>query len=75
MHYDNMAAIKFTENSGISDKTKHIDVKHNLVRELREKEDIRVDSVGTKDNLVDECTKGLTRVSFEGFLDRLGMET
>ena len=75
IHCDNTAAIKLTENSGVSDRTKHIDVKYHLVRELREKGDIRVISVGTKDNLADVCTKGLTRVSFEEFLDRLEMET
>jgi len=75
IYCDNTAAIQLTENSGVSDRTKHIDVKYYLVRELREKGEIRVVSVGTKDNLADVCTKGLTRVLFEGFLDRLGMET
>ena len=75
IHCDNTAAIRLTENSGVSDRTKHIDVKYHLVRELREKGEIRVVSVGTKDNLADVCTKGLTRVLFKGFLDRLGMET
>ena len=37
--------------------------------------DIRFVSVDTKDNLADVCTKGLARILFEGFLDRLGMET
>ena len=75
IHCDNQAAIKLTENTGVSDRTKHIDVKFHFVRELREKGDIRIVSVGTKDNLADLCTKGLTRILFEGFLKRLGMET
>jgi len=75
IHFDNQAAVKLTENSGVSDRTKHIDVKYHLVRELRDKGDIRIVSVDTKDNLADVCTKGLVRVLFEGFLDRLGMET
>ena len=75
IHCDNQAAIKLTENAGVSDRTKHIDVKFHLIRELREKGDIRIVSVGTKDNLADLCTKGLTRVLFEGYLKRLGMET
>ena len=75
IHCDNQATIMLTENAGVSDRTKHIDVKFHFIRELREKGHIRIVSVGTKDNLADLYTKGLTRVLFEGFPKRLGMET
>ena len=59
----------------VSDLTKHIDVKLHLIRALPEKGDIRIASVGTKDNLADLCTRGLTRVLCKEFLKRLGIDT
>jgi hypothetical protein len=75
IYCDNTAAIKLTENAGVSDRTKHIDVQHHYTRELRESGKIDVVTVETENNLADICTKGLTRVIFEGFSVRLGMDT
>ena len=53
IHCDNQAAIKLTENAGVSDQTKDSDVKYHLIRDLRDNGDIRIVSVGTKNNLAD----------------------
>ena len=75
IYCDNTAAIKLTENSGVSDRTKHIDVKHHYTRELRDLGKIRVLPIGTENNLADICTKGLTRILFDDFSGRLGMQS
>ena len=72
---DNTASIKLTSNQGVSDQTKHIDVRHHHIRELVEQREIEIGQVGTKDNIADICTKGLTRDVFEDMLVKLGMET
>ena len=74
IHCDNTAAIKLTENAGVSDRTKHIDVQHHYTRELRELGKIKVVSVETENNLADICTKGLTKALFEEFSVRMGMK-
>jgi hypothetical protein len=45
-------------------RTKHIDVHHHFIRDHQQKEDICIDSVGTKDQLGNIFTKSLDEKRF-----------
>ena len=50
---DNESAIKLTNNLVQHARTKHIDVRHNFIRDHQQKGDICIESVGTEDQLAD----------------------
>ena len=61
---DNESAIKLTNNPVQHARTKHIDVRHHFIRDHQLKEDISIESVGTKDQLADIFTKPLDEKRF-----------
>ena len=60
---DNESAIKLTNNLVQHARTKHTDVRHHFIRD-QQKEDICIESVDTKDQLVDIFTKPLDEKRF-----------
>jgi hypothetical protein len=54
---DNESAIKLTNNLVQHARTKHIDVCHHFIRDHQQKWNICIESVGTKDQLIDIFTK------------------
>ena len=54
---DNENAIKLTNNPVQLARTKHIDVRHHLIRDHQQKGDICIENVGTEDQLADIFTK------------------
>jgi len=75
VYCDNTATIKLAGNEGVSDRTKHIDVKYHYTRQMWKRKEIRLEHVDTKENVADICTKGLSKVLHDGFLVKIGMET
>jgi hypothetical protein len=54
-------------------KTKHIPIKYHFLREQVEEKNIRVEYVGTKEQVEDIFTKPLPQESFEYLHQRLGV--
>jgi hypothetical protein len=61
---DNESSIKLTNNLVQHARTKHIDVCHHFIRDHQQKEDICIESVGTKDLLCYIFTKPLDEKMF-----------
>ena len=58
---DNQGAISLIKNPIVSNRSKHIDVKHHFVREKFAAKCIDVIYVGTDDNVADVFTKPVTK--------------
>lgn len=58
---DNLAAIDFSHNQKVNDRTKHIDVAYHSTRELVESGRLTLLHIPGENNLADICTKGLPR--------------
>ena len=56
---DNVGAIFMSGNTAISDRTKHVDIRYNYVREYIEDGFVKIIFVKTKDNVADMFTKNL----------------
>ncbi|KAG3192199.1 hypothetical protein PC128_g10617 [Phytophthora cactorum] len=56
---DNQGAIALASNAVYNARTKHVDIRHHFIRENVAKEVIKVDYVGTEDQLADMLMKGL----------------
>ena len=61
---DNESAVKISNNPVQHSRTKHIDIRHNFIRDHVAKGAILLRSVGTKDQLVDIFTKPLDESNF-----------
>jgi hypothetical protein len=59
VYEDNEGAVKLDNSPMVSNKTNHIDIKHNYIRELVDTKIAAVVSVGTTDLLPDGLTKAL----------------
>ena len=64
MFEDNKSTIAMIEKPGNGNKTKHIDIRYNFIREQVLKKAIVMQHLGTKDMTSDPLTKGLSRVPF-----------
>ena len=62
---DNTGAIFLVKNKQVSARTKHIDVRHHYVRELREKGEVEVEFVRGRENVSDGMTKNLPTPLFK----------
>ncbi|KAG2874244.1 hypothetical protein PC129_g17098 [Phytophthora cactorum] len=56
---DNQGAIALASNAVYNARTKHVDIRHHFILENVAKEVIKVDYVGTEDQLADMLMKGL----------------
>ena len=65
---DATAAIGFARNNGGGSRMKHVDVREDWVQSIRDKKQITISKVGTKENPADFFTKLFTQSEF----DRVG---
>ena len=65
VHEHNKGAIRITENSLSSRQTRHIDVKHHMVRDAADGGIIRVEHVKSEEQHADVLTKAIYAKSFE----------
>ena len=56
-----------------SDKSKHIEIKYQYIRDMVEKGVVKLQYVATDEWAVDVLTKPLSKVKFEYFRDKLGV--
>jgi hypothetical protein len=73
IYWDNTSAINISKNLVMHSKTKHIPIKYHFLREQIAKKNIRVEYVGTKEQVADIFTKPLPREAFEYLCQRLGV--
>ena len=73
VHIDNQSAICLAKNPAQHKRTKHIAVKHYLLRELVERQEIKVVYLNTKEQIADTLTKCLPKSQFEKHRTNLGV--
>ena len=61
---DNESAMKIATNPVQNSRTKHIDIRHHFLRDHVNKGDIKIDGIGTYDQLADIFTKSLDEFRF-----------
>jgi hypothetical protein len=62
-----------TENPVFHDKSKHIEIRYHDIRDMVQREAIKLQYVGTNAQVANVLTKPLSRVKFEHFRDKLGI--
>jgi hypothetical protein len=70
---DNKSALALMKNPVHHDRSKHIDVKFNFIRECCDRGLIDVEFIGTELQLSDILTKALGRVRFQDLRQEIGM--
>jgi hypothetical protein len=73
IYCDNTSAINISKNPMMHSKMNHIPIKYHFLWEQVAEKNIRVEYVGTKEQVADIFTKRLPRESFEYLLQRLGV--
>jgi hypothetical protein len=71
IYCDNKSAISISKNPVMNSKTNHIPIKYHFLREKVAEKNIRVEYVGTKEQVEDIFTKPLPHESFEYIFQRL----
>ena len=61
---DNTSAINISKNPVHQSRTKHINIRHHFLRDHVNKGDIKIDGIGTDDQLADIFTKPLDESRF-----------
>lgn len=65
IHCDNMSAIAMTKNTVFHARSKHIELRHHLIRDLVNKGEISLDFINTNDQPADILTKAVTTEKFD----------
>ena len=73
IYADNQAAIGMAERLKFSKKTKHIAIRYHYIRELVDKDIIRIEYIPTTEIIADALTKPVGRVKFDAFIKGMGM--
>ncbi|MCO5551072.1 hypothetical protein L7F22_004569 [Adiantum nelumboides] len=73
LHCDSQSAIQLARNPVYHSKTKHVDVKDHLIREMVEDKQVQLVKVHTTDNPADLLIKGLLGESFAHCRKLLGV--
>lgn len=75
VYSDSQSAIHLSRNPVFHDRTKHIDVKFHFIRDIIEKEIIKIEKISTKCNPADMGTKILPLYKFKDCLNLLNIIT
>jgi hypothetical protein len=70
---DNTSAINISKNLVMHSKTKHIPIKYHFLREKVTEQNVKMEYIGTKEQVVDIFTKPLPRETFEYLRQKLGV--
>jgi hypothetical protein len=70
---DNQSCIKMTKNLVFHDKSKHTEIRYHYIRDMVQREAIKLQYVSTDEQVANVLTKPLSRVKFEHFRDKLGI--
>jgi len=69
----NESAIALSKNPVFHDRSKHIDIRYHFIRECVEEDRVRLQSIGTTEQLADILTKALGRAHFCEMHSRIGV--
>ena len=73
--FDDNQAINFlVKNAHISERFKHIDVTYHHVKNLYNKNLIQLNYILTKNMMIDDLTKSLSRNKFKSFVKQLRLK-
>src|SRR5438045_7422966 len=70
---DNKGSIDLASGDGITKRSKHIEVRYHLIRDLVKKKEISLSYVDSKSNAADGLTKPLARPRFVDFRSSIGI--
>ena len=73
IYCDNQSCVKFSENPLFHDKSKHIEIKYNYIKDMLSREAVKLRYVAIDEQIADVLTKPLARVKFEYFRENLGV--
>jgi hypothetical protein len=65
--------VKLSEKPVFHDKSKHIEIKYHYIKDMVQKEAMKLQYVSTDEQIIDVLTKPMSRVKFEYFRDKLGV--
>ena len=71
MLYDNQSGIHLFENLVFHDRSKHIDIRYHFIWDMVQRGAVRLDHIGTDEQVVDILTKPLGKVKFLTFREKL----
>jgi hypothetical protein len=71
LQIDNAACIIFMDNLSRVSRLKHIDLRQEWVKQMRDNSIVSPTKVGTDDNLADLLTKPLTKAKLEQFCNKI----
>ena len=74
MYADNKGGIRLAQNKSISQRTKHIDVRHHYIRHLVENKRLEIRHISTDENTADFFTKPLKEPTFRKHRSQLCLE-
>lgn len=74
VHCDSQSALDLSKNSMYHSRTKHIDIRYHWIREVMNKQLLRLVKIHTEENPADMLTKAVTREKIELCRDLIGMD-
>ena len=70
---DKQSGIRLSENLMFHNRSKHIDIRYHFIRDMVQRGVVRLDHIGTNEQVKDIVTKPLGKVKFLTFRERLGI--
>ncbi|KRX75624.1 Copia protein [Trichinella sp. T6] len=74
LYEDNQGCIRLVESVRFGERTKHINVRYHMVKDLREKGILEVKYCPSEDMIADNLTKPVCKQQFESFTKKVGLE-
>ena len=74
IHCDNQSCIKLSENPVFHDRSKHIEMKYHFIRDMVQRNMIKLQYIATDEQVADILTKPLPLSKFVYFRGKLGVE-
>ena len=73
IHCDNQSSIKLSVNPVFHDRSKRIEIPYHYVRDMVDRNFVKLEYICTADQMIDILSKPLSRVKVDHFRRRLGM--
>ena len=73
IYCDNQSCVKLSKNLVFHDKSKHIKIKYNYIRDMVQRGEVKLQYMAMDEKIEDVLTKNLARVKFEYFRESLGV--
>jgi hypothetical protein len=70
---DNQSCIEMAEKHVFHDKSKNIEIQYYYMRDMVQRGVVKLQYVGTYEQVADVLSKPLSRVKFDHFRDKLGI--